>query len=160
MQHNLTTEGNPNSAVKTLVAKNCALCAKERNAILKQSRSNPQLLVNSNNKICGVCRHTRWFHRCAKQTIPAMMSQSMTKESVQHTKFQQRTQQKKDNPLLHWAFQHLVQTSPLNHQIHQRQIQSSMVESVYVLPQIHQPQRNLSRRFVQETHCWTNIPRL
>jgi len=30
-----------------------------------------------------------------------------------------------------------VQTSPLNHQIYQRQIQSSMVESVHVSPQIH-----------------------
>jgi len=61
--------------------------------------------------------------------------------------FQQRTQQKKDNLLLHWTFQHLVQTSPLN-------------ESVHVSPQICQHQRNLSRRSIQETHSWLNIPRL
>jgi len=46
-------QGNPISVVKTFATKNCALCAKERLEILKQSRSNPQLLVNSNNEICG-----------------------------------------------------------------------------------------------------------
>jgi len=34
-------QGNPISVVKTFATKNCALCAKERLAILKQSRSNP-----------------------------------------------------------------------------------------------------------------------
>jgi len=57
--------------VKTFATKNCALCAKERLEILKQSRSNPQLLVNSNNEICGACRHRPRFHRCAKQTTPS-----------------------------------------------------------------------------------------
>jgi len=64
---------NPISAVKTFATKNCALHAKERIAILKQSRSNPQLLVNSigNNKINGTCGHRLRFHRCAKQTAPS-----------------------------------------------------------------------------------------
>jgi len=40
------------SVVKAFATTNCALCAKERIAILKQSRSNRQLLVNSNKEIC------------------------------------------------------------------------------------------------------------
>jgi len=54
-------------------------------------------------------------------------------------KFQLWTQQKENNLLLCWTSQHLVQTSPLNHQIHQWQVQPPMVESVNVLLQICQP---------------------
>ena len=59
---------NPLRAVKTFATKNCGLCAKEWIAILKQSRSNPQLLVNHHNKICGACGCRPHFHRCTKQT--------------------------------------------------------------------------------------------
>jgi len=55
-------QDNPISAVKKLLPKTAAT--------LKQSRSNPQLLINSNNKICGVCRGRPRFHRCVKQTTP------------------------------------------------------------------------------------------
>jgi len=64
-------QGNPISVVKTFAAKNCALCAKERFAILEQSRSNPQLLVNSNNEISGACGHRPRFRGHAKQTTPS-----------------------------------------------------------------------------------------
>jgi len=64
-------QGNPISAVKTFATKNCALCARERLAILKQSRSNPQLLITSNNEIYGVCGHRPRFHGCVKQTTPS-----------------------------------------------------------------------------------------
>jgi len=57
--------------IKTFSSKNCALFEKERIAILKQSRSNPQLLINSDNKICGACRHRLCFHRHPKQIIPS-----------------------------------------------------------------------------------------
>jgi len=53
-----------------LCQKNCTMCAKERIAIIEQSRSNPQLCVNSNNKICDACRHRPQFFRCAEQTSP------------------------------------------------------------------------------------------
>ena len=56
--------------VKVFATKNCTLCAKERTAILKQSKSNPQLLINSNNKIYGVYRHHPHFHKNVKQTTP------------------------------------------------------------------------------------------
>jgi len=62
--------GKPISAVNTFATKKCALCAKERIAILKQSRSNPHLLINSNNEIYGACRYRPHFHRYAKQTTP------------------------------------------------------------------------------------------
>jgi len=64
-------QGNPISAVKSFATKNCTLCAKERLAIFKQSTSNPQLLINSKNKIYGASRHSPRFHRCAKQTSPS-----------------------------------------------------------------------------------------
>jgi len=76
-QHRGTTcgiiwQGNPiGSVVKTVATKNCALCAEERIAILKQSRSNLQLLINSNNEIYGVCRHKPRFHKHAKQITPS-----------------------------------------------------------------------------------------
>jgi len=64
------SQGNPISLVKTFATKNCAMCAKERIAILKQSRSNAQLPINANNEICGVCGHRPCFHRHANQTTP------------------------------------------------------------------------------------------
>jgi len=64
-------QGNPISVVKPFATKNCALCAKERIAALKQFRSNPQLLINSNNLICGACKHRPRFHRYVKQTTPS-----------------------------------------------------------------------------------------
>ena len=77
-------QGNPISPVKSFATKNCAMCAKERLAILKQSRSNPQLLINSNNKICGACRHRPRFHRHAKQTTPST-DESINDEEVSPT---------------------------------------------------------------------------
>jgi len=75
-QHGGTTcgtiwQGIQMSSVKTCATKNCALCAKERIATLKQSRSNPQLLVNSDNEICGACGHRLRFNMCAKQATPS-----------------------------------------------------------------------------------------
>jgi len=64
-------QGNPISAVKTFATKNCPLCAKERIANLKQSRSNPQFLINSNNEMCGPCRRRPRFHMHVKQTTPS-----------------------------------------------------------------------------------------
>jgi len=64
-------QGNPISVVKTFATKNCALCAKERLEILKQSRSNPQLFINSNNEIYGACRDRPRFHRHVKQITPS-----------------------------------------------------------------------------------------
>jgi len=67
MTCNIIWQGNPISVVKTVATKNCALCAKERIAVLKQSRSNAQFLINSNN---GACRHRPHFHMYVKQTTP------------------------------------------------------------------------------------------
>ena len=61
------------------------------------------------------------------------------------------------DPTFHVTMSH---TSPFNHQICQRQIQPSMVESVCVSPKMHQPQRNLPRRSFMETHSQADIPRL
>ena len=56
-------QGNPISAVKTFATHNCALCTRERLAILKVSRSKPELLINSCDKIYGACKHKPKFHR-------------------------------------------------------------------------------------------------
>jgi len=50
----------------------CALCAKERTTILKQSRSNPQLFINSDNEMCDACKHRPPFQTSmhVKQTTP------------------------------------------------------------------------------------------
>ena len=77
-------QGNPLSVVKTFATRNCTLCAKERTAILKQSRTNPQLLINSNNEIYGACRHRPKFHRYVKQTTPST-DESINDERVNPT---------------------------------------------------------------------------
>mgnify|MGYP007080228663 CR=1 FL=1 len=80
-------QGNSISAVKTFTAKNCAMCANGRITILKQSRSNPQLLLKSDDTICNACRHRPHFQGHVKHNISsADKSQSMTKEPAQHTK--------------------------------------------------------------------------
>jgi hypothetical protein len=56
-------QGNPINVVKTFGTPNCALCNKERLEILKQSRKNPESLINSCNEIYGACRHNPKFHR-------------------------------------------------------------------------------------------------
>ena len=71
LHHHLARQPNQCTTVKTFATKICTLCATERIAILKQSRSNPQLLINSNNKIYGACRHRPHFHRHVKQTTPS-----------------------------------------------------------------------------------------
>jgi len=65
------------------------MCVKDRIAILKQSKSNPQLLIDSDNKIGRACGHRLRFHKCAKQTTPTLMSQSMMNEPAQCMKPQQ-----------------------------------------------------------------------
>ena len=77
-------QGNPISAVKTFATKNCALCATERTAVLKQFKLNPQLLINSNNEICGACRHRPKFHVCGKPTTPST-DESINDERVNST---------------------------------------------------------------------------
>jgi len=68
LQHHRTMQSH--QCVKTLSTRNCVLCNKEKAAVLEQlSRVNPQLLVNSNIKMCGVCQHEPQFHRHAKQTV-------------------------------------------------------------------------------------------
>mgnify|MGYP007080221088 CR=1 FL=1 len=64
-------QGNTISAVKTFASKNCALWPKERIAILKQSRSNKQLLVTSNNEMCVWTQTTFPQASAAKQTTPS-----------------------------------------------------------------------------------------
>jgi len=89
MACNIIWQGNPIIAVKTVATKNCALHVKERIAILKQSRCNPQLLVNSNNEICGACGHGPCFHRCAKHTS-RIIDESMNDKRVSPTQSHHR----------------------------------------------------------------------
>ena len=58
----VTWAGNPMGAVKSFGTQNCSLCNKERIEILKQSRLNPALLINSCSETCGACRHKPRFH--------------------------------------------------------------------------------------------------
>jgi len=50
------------------------------------SRSNPQLLVNSNNEMYNACRHNPRFHRDVKQTTPS------TDQSISDERSQPNTQ--------------------------------------------------------------------
>jgi GIY-YIG catalytic domain len=68
IQCEILWQGNPINVVKTFGTPNCALCNKERLAILKQSRKNPDSLINSCNEIYGACRHNPKFHRYKSRT--------------------------------------------------------------------------------------------
>ena len=77
-------QGNPISAVKSFSTHNCALCTRERLAILKASRSKPELLINSCDEIYGACKHKNpSFIGLLQTTPPALMSHKKTKKSCQ-----------------------------------------------------------------------------
>ena len=59
-------QGKPMSVVKTFGSPNCALCAREKLEIFKQSRENPSLLINSCNELYGASLHKPQFHACVK----------------------------------------------------------------------------------------------
>jgi len=71
---------------KTFAIKNCVWCAKDRAAVLKMSRSNPQLLIKS-----VVPADTISDLTCVQgmHITHIMMSQSMMKKRAQHTKLPQ-----------------------------------------------------------------------
>ena len=77
-------QGNPISVVKTFGTRNCGLCSRERIEILKQSRKNPDILINSYNEIYGACRHNPKFHRFEEH--PTSTDESPEDERVPHTK--------------------------------------------------------------------------
>ena len=77
-------QGRPISTVKTFGSRNCALCARERLEILKQSRKDPNSIINSCNEIYGACRHNPKFHRYEKQTPST--DESLEDERVTPTK--------------------------------------------------------------------------
>ena len=68
-------QGNPISCNKSFGKLNCSLCMKERILILKYSRENPNLVINSNSEFYGACRHKPKFHRYATTTpLPVLMT--------------------------------------------------------------------------------------
>jgi len=68
-------QGNPISCNKSFGKLNCSLCMKERILILKYSRENPNLIINSNSEFYGACRHKPKFHRYAQTTpLPVLMT--------------------------------------------------------------------------------------
>ena len=54
---------------------------KERLEILKQSRKNPDKLLNSNSELYGACRHKTKFHRYTRN-MPASTDEGDNPERV------------------------------------------------------------------------------
>ena len=68
-------QGNAISCNKSFGKLACSLCMKERILILKYSRENPNLIINSNSEFYGACRHKPKFHRYATTTpLPVLMT--------------------------------------------------------------------------------------
>ena len=61
-------QGNAISCNKSFGKLNCSLCMKERILMLKYSRDNPNLIINSNSEFYGACRHKPKFHRYTTTT--------------------------------------------------------------------------------------------
>ena len=71
MTCNIIWQRNPINVVKTFTCKNCAMCAKERIAILNNPDPTHNFLSTLLwHQIYGACRHRPRFHVCAKQTTP------------------------------------------------------------------------------------------
>ena len=56
-------QGNPINASKTFGTRGCILCTREKIAIIKAGRKEPEKLINSCSEIYGACRHKPKFHR-------------------------------------------------------------------------------------------------
>ena len=56
-------QGKPISASKTFGTRGCILCTREKIAIIKAGRKEPEKLINSCSEIYGACRHKPKFHR-------------------------------------------------------------------------------------------------
>jgi hypothetical protein len=66
-------EGNPIGCVKTFATNNCTLCAREWIKIIKMSKSDPRLLMNSRNEIYGACHHNPTFHGSHPRHTPPIV---------------------------------------------------------------------------------------
>ena len=62
-QFEVIWQGNPISASKTFGTRGCILCTREKIAIIKAGRKEPEKLINSCSEIYGGCRHKPKFHR-------------------------------------------------------------------------------------------------
>ncbi len=74
-------QGNAISCMKSFGKLSCRLCMKERLEILKQSRKNPDKLLNSNSELYGACRHKTKFHRYTRN-MPASTDEGDNPERV------------------------------------------------------------------------------
>ena len=123
----------------------------------KQEPATRQNLPDNTSKLSTCMPSCRKDSNIDWTTATQRRSQSFWTSQRQ---FQKQTQQEEeDNLFLHLTFQLLVQTCRFNPQNHQRQIEPPMAESVCVLPQIHQPQRDIPRWSVQEAHNRSDLPR-
>jgi len=64
-------KGNPIGCMKTFGKKTCALCMRERLAIIDSFRWDRKKLINSNSEIYGACQHKTRFHRLEQNNIPS-----------------------------------------------------------------------------------------
>jgi len=65
--------------------KMCPVCQRE-NCNSQTIKIQPTTSYQLWQQVCSACGHRSCFHRCAKQTPPSLLSQSMKKEPAQHTK--------------------------------------------------------------------------
>ena len=62
-QFEIIWQGEPLTTIKTFATRGCILCTRERIAIIKAGRKEPEKLINTCSEIYGACRHKPWFHR-------------------------------------------------------------------------------------------------
>jgi hypothetical protein len=71
MSVDILWKGNPITTMKTYGTNHCALCMKERMAILEQWKKDKSKLINSKSEIYGACRHRTRFHRLIRNIPPS-----------------------------------------------------------------------------------------
>lgn len=84
-------QGNPIHTVKTHATKNCDLCTKGRIGRIGLLKATAQVVVNFNNLwnlwFLQTTSQISWVFRVSERSPPAMISQSITKESIQKHDF-------------------------------------------------------------------------
>ena len=70
MKVTILWQGKPISCNKSFRKLNCSLCMKERLEILKISRKDPAIIINTSSELYGVCRHIPRSYRHITNCTP------------------------------------------------------------------------------------------
>jgi hypothetical protein len=99
---------------------------KERVLILKHSRENPNVIINSNSEFYGACRHKSRFHRYATTTSSPVL---MTDESPERVEYNHNSPRNTDTNNRTYVLEEqfaAMEINPLAHISEQQELQENI----------------------------------